>query len=205
MSKLRFINGCAKSVVLAQEFDNRGWDAWTCDILPSEGWHKHIQDNLLNHLNDGWDFGIFHPDCTRLANSGVRWYHERPYLQPLVKEAADFFNACLEAPFPHVTENPIQHKYAREFIRKYDQIIQPYWFGDLESKAICLWLAGVPPLMSVYSGTNLNVRHSVFMEPPGVERKANRSRNFPGVSKAMAEQWSKYLMQPVTALSPKGV
>ena len=193
--KPRFINGCAKSVVLAEAFERQGWDSWTCDILPSEGWHKHIQDDILKHLDDGWDFGIFHPDCTYLANSGVRWRVERNEWRQ-IKEASDFFNAVNAAPFPHVTENPIQHKYAREYIPMYDQMILPKWFGDLESKTICLWLVDTPPLMAKYSGTNLPVLQSVWREPPGPERKANRSRNFVGISLAMAEQWGSLGSQP---------
>ena len=116
--KPRLINGCAKSVALVEAFEAKGWDAWTCDILPSsEGWQKHIQDDVLNHLNDGWDMAIFHPDCTYLANSGVRWYHERQQ-QELTRLAAEFFNKLLDAKIPKIcSENPIQHKYARELIR----------------------------------------------------------------------------------------
>lgn len=189
--KPRLLNGCCKSVVLAEAFESKGWDVWTCDILPSEGWHKHIQDDILNHLDDGWDMGIFHPDCTRLANSGVRWYHERPELQPLVKESSDFFNKLLNAPIDLIcTENPIQHKYAREFIRKYDQIIQPWQFGDMESKATCLWLKGLPLLVPIVTVRPEGVRQSTWREAPSPDRRANRARNFPRIAEAMAEQWA---------------
>ncbi len=146
--KPRFINGCAKSVFLAKEFEAMGWDAWTCDILPSEGWHKHIQDDILKHLNDGWDFGIFHPDCTRLANSGVHWLKRRPELWQDMVEAALFFKTIWESEIPSIVmENSIPHHFAVEIIGKsYDQIIQPYQFGEDASKATCLWLKGVPKL-----------------------------------------------------------
>ena len=200
MVKRRFINGCSKSVSLVREFEAMGWDAWTCDLLPSEGWHKHIQDDVLKHLADGWDFGIFHPDCTYLANSGVRWLHEncsrtgqlyKERWEEMIK-ATQFFNAVDAAPFPHVLENPIQHRYARRYIRVYDQIIQPYNFGVLESKAICLWLVGVPKLILPITEKPDGVKQSVWRESPSVDRKANRARNFPGISKAMASQWSAY-------------
>lgn len=193
MSKPRFINGCSKSVFLAQEFEKLGWDAWTCDILPSEGWHKHIQDDILKHLDDGWDFGIFHQDCTYTANSGVRWRVERQEWQE-IKEACEFFNKVNAARFSHVSENPIQHKFARGYIPIYDQIIQPWNFGILESKAICLWLTGVPKLILPITKKPPGVKQSVWREAPSPYRKANRARNFPAISKAMAEQWSKYLM-----------
>lgn len=188
MRRKRFINGCAKSISLVMEFEKAGWDAWTCDILPSEGWDKHIQDDTLKHLNDGWDFGIFHQDCTYLANSGVRWRVERQEWAE-IREAAEFFNAVDSAPFPHVSENPIQHKYAREYIRIYDQLIHPWNFGVKESKAICLWLTDVPKLILPVTEKPDEVSQSVWREAPSPDRKANRARNFPAISKAMAEQW----------------
>jgi len=189
MGKLRFINGCSKSVSLVQEFEDMGWDAWTCDLQPSEGWPKHIQDDILKHLDDGWDFGIFHQDCTYLANSGVRWRVERQEWDE-IREAAEFFNKVDAAKFPHVSENPIHHKYARLYIRKYDQLIQPWQFGSLETKAICLWFTGnIPSLVPTYPYKPDNLKQSTWREPPGANRKANRARNFPEVSKEMAKQW----------------
>jgi len=185
----RLLNGCAKSVALVQAFEVQGWDAWTCDILPSEGWYKHIQDDVLNHLNDGWDMAIFHPDCTYLANSGVRWYHEREQ-QELTRLAAEFFNKLQDANIPKIClENPIQHKYARQYIRIYDQIIQPWNFGDMETKAICLWLKGLPHLIKEITTKPEGVKQSTWREPPSPDRKANRSRNSNGISRAMAKQW----------------
>lgn len=193
MSKLRLLNGCAKSKFIAEAFEEKGWDAWTCDILPSEGWHKHIQDDVLEHLNDGWDMAIFHPDCNELANSGVRWLHER-YLRWInLCQSIKFFNQLKDCDIPKVVmENPIQHKYARAFIEKYDQIIQPWQFGDMETKAICLWLKGVPKLVKAVTVKPMGVRQSTWREPPGVNRKANRARNFRGISNAMATQWGIY-------------
>ncbi len=188
--KPRLINGCAKSVVLVEAFEAMGWDAWTCDILPSEGWHKHIQDDVLNHLNDGWDMGIFHPDCTALTLSGVRWIYEIPGRLDEVKLASEFFNKLLDAPIPLIaTENPIQHHFAREYIRIYDQIIQPWQFDDMETKATCLWLKGLPPLIPLITIKPEGVKQSVWREAPSPERKANRSRTFKGIANAMAEQW----------------
>ena len=188
--KPRLLNGCAKSVVLVEAFEAQGWDAWTCDVLPSEGWHKHIQDDVLRHLDDGWDMAIFHPDCTRLANSGVRWYHERPETRGDFYKSCEFFNKLQDAKIPKIcTENPIQHKYARQYIGIYDQIIQPWNFGDMETKAICLWLKGLSPLIKEITIKPEGVKQSTWREPPSPDRKANRARNFKGVSQAMAEQW----------------
>ncbi len=133
--------------------------------------------------------GIFNPDCTYLANSGVRWLIDNPERYELMIKACEFFNKLLNAPIPKIcVENPIQHKYARMYIRHYDQIIQPYYFGDAESKATCLWLVGLPPLMAHFSGGE-GIKQSVFREAPSPERKANRSRTFRGIAEAMAQQW----------------
>ena len=148
----------------------------------------------MKHLDDGWDMAIFHPDCTYLANSGVRWFHfdGKILLSRMEKLwlASDFFNTLLNAPIPLICiENPIQHKYARSFIRKHDQIIQPHYFGDKETKATCLWLKGLPPLIRTHWIDKSEIKQSVWREAPSPERKANRSRTFPGIANAMAEQW----------------
>jgi len=186
---MKILIGCNKSGREAEALKALGHRAVTCDILPAEHNGEHIQDDVLNHLNDGWEMAIFNPDCTYLANSGVRWLIERPGRMKLVKPAADFFNKLLNAPIPRIAvENPIQHKYARQYIRKYDQIIQPYYFGEPESKATCLWLVNLPPLLFKFSGGE-GIKQSVFLETPGENRKANRSRTFASIAQAMAEQW----------------
>lgn len=186
---MRILVACEKSHRVAGAFRAKGHDAWSCDILPCEiETPYHIQDDVLKHLNDGWDMMIAHPDCTYLANSGVRWIFERPGRCADVKKAAEFFKKCLDALIPLIAiENPIQHKYARMLIRKPDQIIQPWWFGEGETKATCLWLKGLPPLMASYIHTDRVGR--VWKEAPGPDRKANRSRTFMGIAQAMANQW----------------
>ncbi len=191
---MKVIIWCEKSQRIAKALIDMGIDATSCDIQPCEHpeWRiPHIQDDALNHLT-GYDLGIGHPDCTYLANGGVRWLIERPERMPKVKEAADFFNALLNAPIPHIAiENPIQHKYARQFIRKYDEIIQPWWFGEGETKATCLWLVHLPPLMASFVHTGREGR--VWKEAPSPERKTNRARTYTGIAEAMASQWSYYL------------
>jgi len=173
-------------------FEAMGWDAWTCDLLPSEGWHKHIQDDILNHLDDGWDLGIFHPDCTTKANSGVRWLFEIPGRYQQMIEDCAFFNKILAAKIPNIcVEHPIIHKYAKvHIIKEYTQLIQPHYFiGSNESKATCLWLIGLPKLQREQWLSRSDILQSVWRHPPSPNRKENRARNSPAISKAMAEQW----------------
>lgn len=192
---MKMIAGCEKSTRVAEAFGELGWEAYSCDILSAEiegRYSRHIQDDVLNHLNDGWDLAVFHPDCTTLANSGVRWLIDNPERHKQMVKDCEFFNKLLNAPIPKIAvENPIQHKYAREFIRKYDQIIQPWWFGEGETKATCLWLVGLPPLMATLIHTGREGR--VWKEPPGPNRQANRSRTYKGIAEAMALQWGGHL------------
>lgn len=187
---MRVLVGCEVTQRVAGALREHGHEAYSCDVLPTEGnraWH--IQGDVLCYLKDGWDMMIAFPPCTYLCNSGVRWLHERPERWGLLQDAISFFNTLLTAPIPKVAvENPIQHKYAREKIRKPDQIIQPYHFGDMESKATCLWLVRLPPLMAMFSGGE-GIRQSVFHQVPSPERGRLRGRTFPGVAMAMAMQW----------------
>lgn len=187
---MNIVIACEVYQRVTKAFRDKGHNARSCDILPTEGnpeWH--IQDDILRHLNDGWDMMIAFPPCTYLCNSGVRWLHERPERWGELSKAIEFFDDLLNAPIPKIAiENPIQHKYARERIRKPDQIIQPYHFGDMESKATCLWLVKLPPLMAVFTGGE-GIKQSVFNQPPSPERERIRSRTFLGIARAMAEQW----------------
>lgn len=106
----------------------------------------HLKDTVYSRRY-GWDMLFYFAPCTRLTNS-VWWYIKRHGLQEEMRQAAIFFNMLCDAPIKKkVGENPIQHGEARKLIRKYDQIIQPYNFGDNASKSTCLWLEGVAPLV----------------------------------------------------------
>lgn len=189
LSSPKILVACEFSQVVTKAFRDRGFEAYSCDLLPAEGnpdWH--IQDDVLNHLNDGWDLMIAHPPCTYLANSGVRWLMEEPGRYQKMLDACKFFNALLDAPVPRIAiENPIQHKYARQYIRRPDEIIQPWWFGEDEAKATCLWLKNLPPLIATLVHSKREGR--VFKQPPSPDRSKLRSRTYSGVAKAMAEQW----------------
>jgi hypothetical protein len=196
---MRVLVACEFSGRVREAFKAKGHDAWSCDLLPTEIPGQHIQDDVLKHLTDGWDLMIAHPPCTYLCNSGVRWLTIKSSIKEFAGcldksrhasmiEACNFFNNLLFAPIPKIAvENPIQHKYARNYIRHYDQIIQPYNFGEPESKATCLWLKNLPPLMSTLKHTIVN--QSTFREPPSPDRWKNRSRTFQGIANAMAKQW----------------
>jgi len=186
----RVLVGCECSGVVRRAFRAAGHDAWSCDIKPAEdNSPHHLQCDVLNVLGNGWNLGIFHPDCTYLCNSGVRWLKERPERWALMHLACDFFSALWNAPIDSIAvENPVMHGYAKRIIGVQQiQTVQPWWFGDAERKATCLWLKNLPPL--VRTNPVLPLGNSVHREPPGPHHKANRSRTFPGFAAAMANQW----------------
>lgn len=185
----RVLIACEFSGIVRDAFAARGHDAWSCDLLPTEKPGNHYQDDVLQIVNESfaWDLIIGHPPCTRLANSGVRWLHERNLWNEL-EEACEFFNELNNAPVLRIClENPIPHKYARGRIGDYDQLIQPWQFGHGETKATCLWLKNLPPLIpeKIVEGRYPRCHR----EPPGKDRQKNRQRTYQGIANAMAEQW----------------
>jgi len=187
---MRVLVACEESQVVTIAFRARGQEAYSCDIQPCSGGHPewHLQCDVLTVLDRGWDLMIAHPECTRLCNSGVRWLTERDLWEDM-RKAADFFNKLKNAEqIPkRCVENPIPHRYAREIIGGYTQIIQPNQFGHPESKATCLWLFNLPVLIP----TNIVgvAEQRIWKMPPSPERAKLRSKTFPGIAKAMAEQW----------------
>lgn len=175
---------CEFSGVVREAFSRLGHDAYSCDLLPCElGTAWHIQNSVLDRLNDGWDMMICFPPCTHLAVSGARWFKGKLKEQA---EALDFVRLLLDAPIPRIAlENPIG--VISTHIRKPDQIIQPWQFGHGETKATCLWLKGLPPLRAtnIVSGREARVHRM----SPGPDRWKERSRTLPGIGEAMADQW----------------
>lgn len=161
----------------------------SCDLLPSETPGEHYQGDVRDVLDSEWDLMIAHPPCTYLANSGVRWLHERENRwQDLIEGAAFFRDLMLSGIKRIAVENPVMHKWGRMIVgRGPDQIVQPWQFGHGEIKAVCLWLNGLPPLepTNIVEGRTPRVHH----ESPGPDRWKKRSRFYSGIAEAMAQQW----------------
>lgn len=191
MRKLRVLVACEYSGTVRDAFLAAGHDAMSCDLLPTESPGPHYVGDVRDVLDDSWDLLIAHPPCTYLTNSGVRWLHERPERWELMREGAEFFRLLLDAPIPRVAiENPVMHKYAGEIIgRPFSQSIQPWQFGHPETKRTCLWLRRLPPLVPTRVVHGREAR--VHRMPPGPDRWKERSRFYPGIARAMAEQWGR--------------
>jgi hypothetical protein len=191
---MRVLIACEESQTVCKAFRELGHEAYSCDILPCSGGHPewHIQDDVLNHLDDGWDLMIAHPPCTHLAVSGARWFTEGKKSISLQIEALEFIKKLMGAPIEMIAiENPIGVISTK--IRKPDQIIQPWMFGHGETKATCLWLKGLPILKpsKIVSGREQRLHRL----PPSKDRAMLRSKTYPGIAQAMAEQWGKGLMK----------
>lgn len=196
---MRVLVACEFSGIVREAFRQRGHDAWSCDLLPSEQPGPHLQCDVLTVLDRGWDLMIAHPDCTYLTNSSVQWLHRFPkkpkphvLYGPARWQALDaagqFFRQLLNAPIPLIAcENPIPHKYAVERIGFYDQLIHPWQFGHGEMKSTCLWLKNLPPLKPTEIVEGREQR--VFHESPSKDRWKKRARTFQGIADAMADQW----------------
>lgn len=202
---MRVLIACEESQEVCKAFRAKGHEAFSCDILLCSGGHPewHIHGNVLNlligrefktqdktiHEFKEWDLMIAHPPCTYLCNSGVSWLHKQEGRFSLMEHGSFFFRALLMADIPLIAiENPIMHKYAVEIIgRRQNQIIQPWQFGHGETKATCLWLKGLSKLepTNIVEGREQRL-HKL---PPSKDRAKLRSKTYPGIAKAMAEQW----------------
>lgn len=204
---VKVLVACECSGVVRDEFLKAGFDAWSCDLKPSEKpTNRHIQGDVREFLGDGWDLlMVAHPPCTRLCNSGVRWLHNPPRGKTLaqmwheLREGARFFSDMWRAPIPRVcVENPVMHRHAKELIQDYEppaQSVQPWQFAtcedgpDNEKKRTCFWLRNLAPLRPTGTLDGSTARDSIHKARPGPDRAAFRSRFFPGIAQAMAAQW----------------
>lgn len=193
---LRVLVACEYSATVRDAFRARGFDAWSCDLLPTEGDPRwHIQGDALAAIYERgpWDLLAAHPPCTHLAVSGARWFKDKQVEQA---EALLFVAELLNAPIPHIAlENPVSIISSR--IRKPDQTIQPWQYGHGETKATCLWLKNLPKLKptDVVEGREARVHRM----PPGPDRWKERSRTFPGIAAAMADQWGAWIARKEAA------
>lgn len=201
---MKVLIACEYSGAVRNEFLRLGHDAISCDLLPTDNPGPHYEGNVFDIINDGWDLMLAFPPCTHLALSGAPHFAKKRQ-DGRQKEALEFVKQLMLAPIDKIAiENPLG--IISSNIRPYDQVIQPYEFGDPFQKSTCLWLKNLPKL----TPTNI-VSKGEFKEwidkktgkkkrqplwyyealSKGDNRWKLRSQTFPGIAKAMAEQWSK--------------
>lgn len=203
---MKILVGCEESQIVTSELRKLGHDAFSCDILETSGDYPqwHIQDDIFSVLYDSWDMLIAFPPCTYLTVTGNRWFNVERYGQKAIdrmkerEKAIEFFLRLVNAPIEKIAiENPVG--IMSTVYRKPDQIINPYLFGDPYEKRTCLWLKNLPllestnivepePRIKYKSGKTMPAWYQVH----GKDRAKIRSKTFPGIARAMAEQWSKF-------------
>lgn len=193
---------CEFSGIVRDAFSKRGHNAWSCDLLPTEIPGNHLQCDVLNVLNYGWDLMIAHPPCTHLSSSGAVYWPEKQK-DGRQQEAIDFFMAFVKLNIDKISiENPagiMSGKY-----RKPDQYVHPYQFGDPYLKRTGLWLKNLPKLKPTnivepkahwHGGSRRGGKNKKGERTPSKLPTAlkygwkERSRFFAGMADAMADQW----------------
>lgn len=196
---MRVLVACEYSGRVREAFRARGHHAVSCDLLPAE------DDSPYHHQGDalelayghplGWDLMIAHPPCTYLAVSGMHWTTRGLRDPKLTEDALEFVRKLMDAPIPKIAiENPVSVISSR--IRKPDQIVHPWWFGEDASKKTCLWLKGLPPLVATNplpGGDKVRRANQTASGQnklgPSPDRWKERSRTYQGIATAMASQW----------------
>ena len=183
---------CEYSGIVRDAFIEAGHNAISCDLLPTERPGPHIRGDVRELLREPWDLVIAHPPCTYLCNSGVRWLHERPERWAQMWDGVAFFLDCLQTKGERVAvENPTPHRYAAAGIgRAPDFAVQPWQFGDPETKRTCFWTRTLPPLIGMQAAEPVPRVHRL---PPSVDRGKERARFPHGMAAAMARQWGCFL------------
>ena len=185
---MKILVACEESQAVTIELRRIGHEAYSCDIEPCSGGHPewHLQVDALELLKMKWDMILAFPPCTHLAVSGAR-YFEQKRKDGRQQAAIDFFMRFANADCPKIAiENPVG--IMSTVWKKPDQIIQPWQFGHGETKKTCLWLKGLPPLISTEIVEGREQR--IWKMPPSEDRAKNRAKTFPGIARAMAEQWA---------------
>ncbi len=194
---MKILVACEESQTVCKAFRELGHEAYSCDILPCSGGHPewHIQGDAIKEAYSGkYDMMIAHPPCTHLAVSGARHFKEK-IADGRQQEAIDFFMKLINAPIEKiVVENPVcimSSKY-----KKPSQIIQPWQFGDEAQKTTCLWIKNLPLLTPTkivgkgeFTTFSSGKKMATWFNVGGKERSTLRSKTFPGIAKAMADQW----------------
>jgi len=222
MNGIKILVACEESQAVTIEFRKLGFEAFSCDIQDCSGDHPewHIKGDVLEQLDKDWDVMIAFPPCTHLAVSGAAWFEEKRK-DGRQKEGIDFFMSIANAQIKHIAiENPVG--IMSGIYKRPTQIIHPYYFGDEAQKTTCLWLKNLPPLThndkpnlfeSLVTHTNKGEMMTYVDKRTGkVKQMAkwyndaragnhgfNRSKTFPGIAKAMAQQWGNFLIQQYEA------
>ena len=195
---MKILVACESSGRVRDAFGALGHHAVSCDLLPSEAPGPHYCGDVREIIGHGWDLMVAFPPCTYVCASGIHWNTRRPERAAMTETAVGFFRELLAAPIARIAiENPVGVLSSR--VRKPDQIIQPWQFGEDASKATCLWLVGLPLLRATgrIAPRWVNGRARWANQTDSgqnrlglsADRWKERSRTYAGIAAAMAAQW----------------
>lgn len=210
---MKILVACEESQAITKEFRALGHEAYSCDILPCTGGHPewHLQGDVFGFIDQGWDLMVAHPPCTFLSVSGARHLYNKDGSKNLARyqsqrEALDFVQKLMDCDIPRIAiENPVSVISSQ--IRKPDQIVQPWMFGDSASKTTCLWLKNLPKLVATNVVDKGDFKEWIDKKSGKVKRQATwyydalinakspeerrslRSKTFKGIAQAIASQW----------------
>ena len=193
---MRVLIACEYSGTVRDAFIKRGHYAMSCDLLPTDAPGPHYQGDVFDVINDDWDLMVAHPPCTYLSVSGMHWTARGLRDPQLTEDALAFVRRLMDASIERIAiENPVSVISSR--IRKPDQIVQPWWFGDDASKKTCLWLKNLPKLTptKILAGDEKTRRANQTSTgqnklAPSKDRWKIRSKTYPGIAEAMSKQWA---------------
>lgn len=210
---MKILVACEESQAITKEFRALGHEAYSCDILPCTGGHPewHLEGDVFGFIDQGWDLMVAHPPCTFLSVSGARHLYNKDGSKNLARyqsqrEALDFVSKLMACDIPRIAiENPVSVISSQ--IRKPDQIVQPWMFGDSASKTTCLWLKNLPKLVATNVVDKGDFKEWIDKKSGKVKRQATwyydalinaktpeerrslRSKTFKGIAQAIASQW----------------
>lgn len=185
---MKILIACEFSGIVREAFKEKGHDAWSCDLLPSEIYGKHYQGDVFDIINNGFDMMIAFPPCTYLCNGGANWLNRREGWRENREKAVDFFMCLNNAQIDKIAiENPIGYMSTR--YRKPDQIIKPFMFGHEYKKDVCLWNKNLPLLKSTKLIAPPYKKLDFWSDKRHKDGKSLKSITFQGIADAMAEQW----------------
>lgn len=194
--KKRLLVACEYSGIVREAFKEFGWDAWSCDLLDTDIPGQHIKDDVLLHLDDGWDMMIGFPPCVYLCVSGIHWNKRRPEREQLTHEAILFFMSLVDANIPKICiENPVG--VMSTHYRKPDQWINHYDYGENASKKTGLWLKNLPKL--VPNPKEFVFPRTVYYNGKAYKRWANQTDSGQNKLAPSEDRWK------IRSLTPKGL
>lgn len=200
---INILVGCEESQAVCKAFRARGFNAFSCDEQECSGGHSewHHKGDIMGLIYGSgikWHAGIFFPPCTYICFAGIRWNTNNPGREIKTELAIEFVRSLMNCGIPNISiENPVGVIPRRTGV-KWSQMIHPWQYGHEEEKKTCLWLTGFPLLQptKIMDVREQKIFRKSALAGPGSskDRSKNRSKTFPGIAEAMAQQWGDYLL-----------